>query len=331
MRVLVTGAAGFIGSHLTDYLLDQGHEVVGLDKLDETASYGYLQEHAAQQPGFKMVWHDLRAPIAPEAPSKNLLGKSFDWVCHLAAASHVDRSIREPMEFIADNVVGTGNLLEWARSAQPDLKRFLYFSTDEVYGPADRDETFTEHDRHWPNNPYASTKAGAEALAPAWANTWGTPICVTHCTNIYGPRQHPEKFIPLVRRAVLDGKTVQIHAREGVPSSRFYVYVQDVCRAVVTVLERGGTIGSPTTGKYNISGAEELSNLDVAQQIAAKLGRDLLFEQVEFVTNRPKHDQRYSVGGTELQKLGWAPRVSFDEGLTQTLGWYAKEDFETSA
>jgi dTDP-glucose 4,6-dehydratase len=295
--------------------------------LDETASYGYLED-AQKLPQFKMVWHDLRARIHVTAQGCRPLGEPFDWVCHLAAASHVDRSIRDPAAFVQDNVLGTVHMFEWVRETQPDVKKVLYFSTDEVFGPASEQETFEECSRHWPNNPYAASKAGAEALCPAYANTYGMPIAVTHCTNVYGPRQHEEKFIPLVRRKVLERSVVQIHSRNGVPSTRYYVHVADVCAAVLTVLKRGAPIASAETGKYNISGDREWSNLDVAKKIAAAMGKSVHTELVDFVPNRPKHDQRYSVGGHRLHALGWVPRVRFDQGLAETLDWYQEQDDE---
>jgi dTDP-glucose 4,6-dehydratase len=152
------------------------------------------------------------------------------------------------------------------------------------------------------------------------------PIVVTHCTNVYGPRQHPEKFIPLVRRILKRGGTVQIHARNGESSTRCYIHVRDVCHAVELVLEKGGIIGSPTTGKYSISGKTEQKNSSVATAIAEHLGLSLRMESVEFVSNRPKHDQRYSVSDTELRLLGWEPQVSFSAGLATTLDWYEEHD-----
>jgi dTDP-D-glucose 4,6-dehydratase len=192
-------------------------------------------------------------------------------------------------------------------------------NTDEVFGPADHGENFDEYSAHTPNNPYAASKAAAEAIIPAWANTYGLPLVVSHCTNVYGPRQHPEKFIPLATKLIRDGSVVQIHARNGVPSSRYYVHVDDVSRAVLTILDRGGIWGGPRTGKYNISGSEELSNLDVAERIAKLLGKKLHMELVDFVPNRPRHDMAYRVDSTRLEALGWAPQVAFDEGLAELV------------
>jgi dTDP-glucose 4,6-dehydratase len=319
-NILVTGGAGFIGHHLVRYLLEQtAYNVVCLDRLDEAAALDRLAPLiAAHGPRLRSVWHDLRATLNPLASEP--LRREFRYVAHLAAGSHVDRSVRDPLGFVLDNVVGTANLLEYVRAHQPAVEKVLYFSTDEVFGPAPAGVTYDEHSPHTPNNPYAAAKAGGEALCPAWANTYGLPIAVTHCTNVYGPGQYGEKFIPLVAGKVLRGETVQIHSRDGVPSSRYYVHVDDVSRAVLTVLERGGVMLSPTSGKYNISGDREFSNLEIAQSVADLLGRELHYELVDHVPNRPRHDMRYAIGGTKLRELGWSPSVPLGVGLQQALG-----------
>lgn len=313
-RVLITGGNGFIGHHLVRHVLETTEwSLVSLDRYDEAANHGALTPLLHRFPGrLNPVYRDLRAPIVLTA--RDPLYEPFDYCLHLAAASHVTRSILSPLGFLHDNVMGTAHLLEWARYSQPALRKFLYFSTDEVMGPASG-EPFDEHAAFNPANPYAASKAAAEALIPAWANTWGLPLVVTHCTNCYGPGQHPEKFIPLVVDAVERGATVQIHARQGVVSSRYYVHVDDVCRATMTALLQGGCWYGPGTGKYNISGDEELSNLDVAQAIARELGKPLRYELCEAPANRPRHDQRYALDGSRLRELGWEPQITFAQGI----------------
>jgi dTDP-glucose 4,6-dehydratase len=202
MRILVTGACGFIGHHAVMEFAKHGHEVISLDRLDETSTMERLKSVST-----KFVWHDLRAPI------NDLVAHHIgdvDAIFHFAASTHVDRSIANGMNFVYDNVVGTGNLLEYARKL-PNLKLLLNFSTDEVFGPAPEGVAYKEEDRHDARNPYSATKAGAEELVHAYGNTYGIPVMTTHCMNAFGEGQHPEKFIPLVIRSLIKWDTVPIH------------------------------------------------------------------------------------------------------------------------
>lgn len=316
-RILITGAAGFIGANLTRYLLENtAYSVTSLDRIDDAGNLERIVRLKQLYPErLQVFWHDLRAPIHPD-----LLTEKFRFIAHLAAGSHVDRSVRNPLEFIQDNCLGTANLLEWARKHAPGVK-LLYFSTDEVVGSAADGEEFDELSPMNPLNPYAAAKAAGEVLCPAWANTYGMPIVVTRCTNVYGPMQHKEKFIPLCIEKISRGELIQIHARGQQSSTRYYVHVDDVSRAVLTVLERGGVLGGRGTGRYGISGDREYSNLDVAQRIAALMGRKLRYELVDFVVNRPRHDMRYAIKSSRLDALGWKPSVDFVSGLTAVVGW----------
>lgn len=316
-NLLLTGGAGFLGSHLARHILEATDwRVTVLDRLDEAGTLERVVP-IKEQYGSRIMfaWHDLKAELNPLL----LRGDGpFDFVAHLAAASHVDRSIRAPVAFVLDNVLGTANLLEYVRHHQPQAK-LLYFSTDEVFGPAPVGVVFDEYSRFEPENPYAATKAGAEMLCPAYAHQYGMSIAVSHCSNAYGPGQYAEKFIPLVIRKVLNGEMVQIHSRAGVSSSRLYIHVDDVSRAVVTILQKGGIIQDAHTGRFNIVAAEELSNLYVAKAIADILGRPLLYELCENPPGRPKPDQRYAISGEKLKALGWAPKVDFMQGLEATV------------
>jgi dTDP-glucose 4,6-dehydratase len=317
--ILITGAAGFIGSHLARYILEKTDwNVVSLDRLDEAGDQKRLAP-LAEQHGRRLgvVWHDLRSAINPERLRR--FG-DFTYVAHLAAGSHVDRSIRDPISFICDNVLGTAHLLEYVRQHQPMCQKSLVFSTDEVNGPAAEGQVFDEHARYWPTNPYAAAKAGGEVLAPAWAEQYGMPLVVTHCSNVYGRHQDHEKYIPLASEKIRSGSVVQVHAKDGKPSSRLYIHVDDVSRAVLTILTRGGIILGPESGFYNIVSAHELSNLYVAEQIAQVLNKPLYAELVERPPNRPKPDQRYALSGKKLAALGWSPEVPFDVGLRDALG-----------
>lgn len=312
--LLLTGSAGFISSHLVRYLNRErpDWEIVGIDRLDEAGSMARLNGARIKQ-----IWHDLKAPLRPDALGSETLRYPFDYIAHLAAASHVTRSVKDPLGFIQDNVIGTANVLEYARQFTP--KKVLYFSTDEVFGPAPDGVSFSEYDAHFPTNPYAASKAAAEAICPAWAVTYGLPIVVSHCTNVCGEGQHAEKFIPLVIEKVKRGEIVQIHATDGVPSSRYYVHAEDVAAAIVCILEKGGIMGGPSSGKYNISGTEEHSNLDIAMRIAAELGKRLRYELVDFVPDRPRHDQRYAIRSEKLEALGWAPKIGIAECIRRCV------------
>lgn len=315
-RILVTGAAGFIGANLTRHILESTpYSVTSLDRLDEAGNLARLSELKTRfHDRLQCYWHDLRAPIHVSS-----LKGEYRFIAHLAAGSHVDRSHTDPIGFVMDNVVGTANMLEWARQNQPRTK-FLYFGTDEVFGPAPAGLHYHEHSRFEPENLYAATKAGAELLCLAYVHQHGMPIVATHCCNVFGPMQHREKFIPLAIEKIEREEVLQIHARGGVPSSRLYIHVVDVCSAVMAVLERGGVIHDDASGRYNIRADQELSNLDVAQRIATRLGKPLHYELVENPPNRPKPDMRYALSDSKLRALGWAPKVGFDAGIEALLG-----------
>jgi len=277
---LVTGGAGFIGHHVIRHLLaSTDMDVVSLDRLDLSGCMSRLADVVAENPAWKkrlrVVWHDLKAPL------NDLVARDVgpvEYVLHLAAGSHVDRSIDHPMEFVLDNVVGTCNLLDFARTKlSGSLKRFLYFSTDEVFGPAPNGVRYKENDRYNSGNPYSATKAGAEELCVAYENTYKLPIVVTHTMNVFGIRQHPEKFIPLVIKSARDGDKVLIHAdatctRAG---SRFYVSANDVADAVLFLMKE-----ARSGEKYNIVGAQETDNLQLAQMIASAVGKPLNYQLV---------------------------------------------------
>jgi len=314
-RILVTGAAGFIGANLTRHILESTpYSVVSLDRLDEAGNLARLSELKQRFPDrLTTYWHDLRAPIHASA-----LRGEFRYIAHLAAGSHVDRSHTDPIGFVMDNVVGTANMLEWARQHHPTTK-FLFFGTDEIFGPAPAGVDFHEHSRFEPENLYAATKAGAELLCLAYVHQHHMPIVATHCCNVFGPMQHREKFIPLAIEKIRRGELLQIHARGGKSSSRLYIHVDDVSRAVMTVLERGGVIHDDASGRYNIRANQELSNLDVACRIASLMNRVVRYELVENPPNRPKPDMRYALSDSKLRALGWAPMVDFDAGLSSVV------------
>ena len=320
-RVLVTGGAGFVGHHVVEKLLqDTDWDVISLDRLDVSGDLNRLHNVLEKNPEWrtrlKIVWHDLKAPL--NSLVRKRIG-NVDSILHLAAGSHVDRSITYPMEFIMDNVVGTANLLEYARIYLQDfLKFFLYFSTDEVFGPASEGVYYKENDRYDSGNPYSATKAGAEELCVAYANTYKMPIMITHTMNVFGHRQHPEKFIPLVIDKVNKGEEITIHANKECTKAgtRHYVHATDVADAVLFLMENG-TIRE----KYNIVGEREVDNLELANMIANIMNKPLKYKMVDFHSSRPGHDLRYALCGEKMRKLGWQPRKDFHKRLQEVVEW----------
>ena len=331
-RVLITGGAGFIAHHLIYYLLNNTNwEIVSLDRLDYSGNLNRLDNilsklEKKQKSRVKVVFHDLKSEINPWI--KKEIGE-IDIILHLAAGSHVDRSIDYPMEFVLDNVVGTANILEYARALNISnkLERFIYFSTDEVFGPAPKGVDYKENDRYNSTNPYSATKAGGEELAVAYENTYNLPIYITHTMNVFGERQHPEKFIPMCIKKIRDGESVTIHSdkTKKIPGSRHYIHAEDVAEAIHFIitnkLEDEIDFGGAKCPKFNIVGSEELNNLELAQIIANCQNKELKYEMVDFHSSRPGHDLRYSLSGEKMKKLGWQPSIKLTERIKQVVDW----------
>jgi dTDP-glucose 4,6-dehydratase len=326
--ILVTGGCGFIGSaFILDWLAQGGEPVVNLDLLTYAGHPGNLQ---ALQDDARYGF--VRGDIADAALVASLLARHQPRaVVHFAAESHVDRSIAEPAAFLHTNVIGTGRLLEaslaYWRSCAPDQAasfRFLNVSTDEVYGSLAPDApAFTEQHRYQPNSPYSASKAGADHLVRAWHHTYGFPSMTTNCSNNYGPRQFPEKLIPLVLHNALNGKPLPVYG-DGL-QVRDWLYVEDHCSALRAVLERG----RPGEA-YNVGGRSERTNIDVVRTLCAVLDEvkpraqgGSYAAQITHVTDRPGHDRRYAIDdGKIARELGWQPSVAFDEGIRRTVEWY---------
>lgn len=328
-RILITGGAGFIAHHLINQVLMRTDwEIVTVDRLDYSGNlnrlHDLLQDRTpAERKRLRTIYHDLKAEFNPMLLAD--IGP-IDIVAHLAAGSHVDRSIDYPMEFVMDNVVGTCNVLEMARK-QPNLERFLYFSTDEVFGPAPEGVKYDEYDRYNSTNPYSASKAGGEELAVAYQNTYNMPIYITHTMNVFGQRQHPEKFIPMTIRNVRDGNKVTIHSDETktIPGSRHYIHAEDVADATMFLLENKYTLDMKNnTGikcpKFNICGATELNNLELAQMIADAQGKELNYEFMDFHSSRPGHDLRYALSGDRMANMGWTPQPVEDR-INEVVHW----------
>jgi dTDP-glucose 4,6-dehydratase len=305
LHVLVTGGAGFIGSHLVDGLLaDPRVQVTVLDKLTYAGSLENLAVHV-DHPRFRFVRGDVTDPeVVVE-----LVGGA-DRVVHAAAESHVDRSIEGPGEFLRTNVLGTQVVLDACRDRDRPL---LLVSTDEIYGEGREGSTFHEDDPPAPRSPYAASKAAAELIARAYQVTFGVPVTVVRGTNAYGPRQNPEKAIPVFVTAALDGRPLPVY--DAGRQRREWLYVTDWIRACLVVLDRG-----EPGGTYNIGSGTELANLELAQRICALAGADPA--TIAFVDARPGHDFRYGLDDARLRALGWTPEVPFDEGLARTVAWY---------
>tara|TARA_A100000164_G_scaffold376647_1_gene414127 strand:- start:521 stop:1552 length:1032 start_codon:yes stop_codon:yes gene_type:complete len=331
-RVLITGGAGFIAHHMIYYLLNNTNwDIISLDRLDYSGNLNRLDNILSnldnnKKSRVKVVYHDLKSEINPWI--KKEIGE-VDIILHLAAGSHVDRSIDYPMEFVLDNVVGTANILEYARiiNQSNKLERFIYFSTDEVFGPAPKGVDYKENDRYNSTNPYSATKAGGEELAVAYENTYKLPIYITHTMNVFGERQHPEKFIPMCIKKIRDGELVTIHSDKSkkIPGSRHYIHAEDVAEAIYFILKNKLDdeidFGGAKCPKFNIVGSEELDNLELAKIIAASQGKKLKYEMVDFHSSRPGHDLRYSLSGEKMKNLGWQPSIKLTERIKQVVEW----------
>lgn len=324
VRVLVTGSAGFVGHYVVDKLIrETDWEIIGLERLSYSGNLDRLSSIDTKG-RYKPIHHDLKSPIG------DLLEKqigSVDYIIHIGANSHVDRSIEDPLSFVMDNVVGTCNILNFARTQKDHLKCFLYFSTDEVFGPAPYDIKYDEYDRYNSTNPYSASKAGGEELAVAFRNTYNLPIIITHTMNVFGNRQHPEKFIPKCIRKIMNGETIQIHsnATRTIPGSRHYIHGEDVADGVLFILNNelydGGTFPIGVCPKFNLVGPEEVNNLELAQMIANVMDKPLSYELVDFHSSRPGHDLRYAISGERLAKLGWVPKESLRQRISDVIEW----------
>jgi len=330
MRVIVTGGAGFIGSALVRYLvLDRGYEVLTIDALTYA---GNLQSLKAVdgEPNHRFLQADI---CDRGAMAQAVADFRPDRIMHLAAESHVDRSITGAADFVQTNVIGTFTLLEVARAhwtglsaAEKERFRFLHVSTDEVYGSLGDEGLFREDTPYDPSSPYSASKAASDHLAKAWHRTYGLPVVVSNCSNNYGPYHYPEKLIPLTILNALDGQRLPVYGKgENV---RDWLFVDDHARALDLIVERG-RVGET----YNVGGRNERRNIDVVRQICAVLDElapaNAPREQlIEFVTDRPGHDARYAIDATKLeQELGWRAAHDFDSGIEATVRWYLDNDW----
>ncbi len=322
MKLMVTGGAGFIGSAVVRLAIARGHEVVNVDALTYAACLDNVAS-VADNPRYAFEHADITDRAAMD---RVLEAHSPDAIMHLAAESHVDRSIDGPGTFIETNVTGTYTLLEaarayWTRVGKPQGFRFHHISTDEVYGTLGETGLFAEETAYAPNSPYSASKAASDHLVRAWFETYDLPVVMTNCSNNYGPYHFPEKLIPVVILNALAGKPIPVYGDGS--NVRDWLYVEDHADALLLVCERGALGRS-----YNIGGHNELRNIDLVRMICGLLddrrpANGPHADLISFVTDRPGHDQRYAIDASRIRdELGWMPSVTVEEGLAKTVDWY---------
>jgi dTDP-glucose 4,6-dehydratase len=323
MKILVTGGAGFIGSAVVRLAIARGHSVVNLDALTYAGSLDNVAS-VAESPNYVFE----RADICDANALARIFGQHKpDAVMHLAAESHVDRSIDGPAAFIETNIVGTYTLLQaalshWKMRRQPENFRFHHISTDEVYGTLGPTGKFSETSPYDPRSPYSASKASSDHLVRAWQETYGLPVVVTNCSNNYGPYHFPEKLIPVVILSAIAGKPIPIYGKGD--NVRDWLFVEDHADALLLVLEKGEVGRS-----YNIGGENERTNLELVETICSILDQKRpkpsgsYMDQISFVPDRPGHDKRYAIDPARIRdELGWRPSVTVEEGLEKTVQWY---------
>ena len=334
MRFIVTGGAGFIGSHLINLLLkNSDNKVINIDKLTYASNKKSLKEFDKNQ-----NYSFYKQDITKHKQIKEIIYKfKPDTIFHLAAESHVDRSIEDPIGFIKTNVLGTGILLEVAKQYWSTLDkskknsfRFHHVSTDEVYGSLGKDEYFTEDTNYDPSSPYSASKAGSDHIVRAWNRTYGLPILITNCSNNFGPHQHPEKLIPKIIINALNNKEIPIYGSGN--QERDWLYVEDHVEAIYEVM-KNGEIGDT----YNIGSDNQKTNLDITYIIcnmldrkldSAKFGLQNFNELINHVDDRPGHDKRYAIDANKIiTQLNWKPRYDFESSIESTIDWYI-ENYE---
>jgi len=329
-KILITGACGFVGHHFVEHFLKETDwEIIVFDKLSYASSgFDRLRDISCfDEKRVKVFTIDLQKPLSEGV--KKEVGE-VDYIVNLASESHVDRSIQDPVPFIKNNVDLVLNLLEWARTLKK-LRKFIQFSTDEVYGPAPEGVEYKEGDRHCPSNPYSASKSAQEMICRAYSNTYGLPINIVNSMNIFGERQHPEKFIPLCIRKILKGEKILIHSSPDriKPGSRFWLHARNIAKAVQFILENTNERldkYDASKGVFNVVGEKEVDNLTLAKTIAEILGKPLNYELVDFHSSRPGHDLRYALDGSKLKSYGFEYPKTFEESLRKTIEWSIKPE-----
>ena len=315
-RLLITGSAGFVGSHTVKWILDKTDwEIVGLDSFRHMGD----AERVSSSPRYSMVCHDLNAPISKRTAAR--IG-DVDYIINCASISHVDTSIEDPIYVWESNTRLIGNILEFAREL-PSLEKFIHCSTDEVFGAAYDDHQHHEWDVIAPSNPYAASKAAQDALCFAYWRTYGTPIAITHCMNMIGTTQDPEKYLPKIVSRVHKGEVVKVHGQPEKIGSRMYIDCRNLADAWLFMLNEvdfnsyGETFTRMT--KFNIAGLEEITNLDLAKRIADKMDKPLKYTFVDFHKTRAGHDLRYALDSSKIYLTGWTPPIDLEQTFEEVI------------
>jgi dTDP-glucose 4,6-dehydratase len=320
--VLITGAAGFFGSHMIEeVLVDTNWDIIALCRLSNIGDMNRLvmSKHIQNsQNRIKFLYHDLKYDISDHLSES--IGK-VDYIIHLAANSHVDRSITHPKQFFEDNVIGTVNLLEWYRKTNPDAV-FINYLTDEVFGPAPNDYDYKEDDRWRPSNPYSGSKCGQGAAGISYHVTYGLPIITTYTMNMFGERQNKEKLIAKAIHHIVHDLPIPIHSKiddDGkieYVGERHWLHARNAANATLFLLEHG------ISGEhYNVVGDTKFKNDEIVKYIGNIMNKTPILEYVDFHKTRPGHDRRYALDGTKLANMGWKPKVDFDTSMKKTIAW----------
>lgn len=322
-RALITGAAGFIGHHMVEHFLkNTDWDIAVVDGLNYAGNLNRLRDmdiYEKEKSRIDYIWHDLKSPISDTINSQ--IG-DFDCLVHLAAETHVDRSLEDPVPFILSNVLGTTNLVQWIKNKHRD-KKTIIFSTDEVFGPAPEGYFFKEEDVHRPSNPYAASKSGQEMISYSLAHAYNLDLMITRCMNVFGERQDPEKFVPKTIKSILKNERVILHgtSKENI-SSRCWIHARNVSDAILFLLEHG-----EKQEFYNIVGEEktvyEIANI-INNVIKKRDLRDDEIEYVDFHKARLGHDKRYALDGSKMAKLGWKSPMSIEKTLETMVNWHFK-------
>lgn len=318
-KILITGGAGFIGHHFVEHFLkNTDYDIIVIDSLNYSGTLDRLRDiEAFDDRRVLTLTSSFSQEIEP-----NILKElqDVDYIFHLGAETHVDNSIVNPEPFVMSNVLGTMHMLNVAKKIN-NLKCFFYFGTDEVFGPAPNGISYKETDTHNPKNPYAATKSAGEMLVKSYVNSYDLPCVITRTMNVFGERQHPEKFIPLVINNLLKGQTTFIHAdpSKTIAGSRSYIHARNVAGAYLFLMNN-----YKQGEEYHIVGEREIDNLMLARFIADALNKPYNFELIDFHSSRPGHDLRYALSGEKMKNLGWTPPKSFFISLETTINWFLK-------